>query len=70
MKVMELFVDCKDIDTEDGYSLFIDEPYEMAMAVKTALKNGFTDIRIRPADKKDLAECNLIYKTDFDIDLN
>lgn len=67
MKIMNLFVDSKESDTEDGYSLYIETPFEMGMAVETALKNGYTDIRIRPADKKELAEKNLYYETNFEI---
>lgn len=56
MQVYELFVDSKDIYTEDGYSLLFHNPYEIGMATEAAVKNGFTDIRIRQADVMDKCE--------------
>lgn len=67
MKIMKLFVDSKETDSEDGYELYIETPYEMGIAIETALKNGYTDIRISPANKKEIAENNLYYGTSLQI---
>ena len=69
MRVWHLDVDDKDIDTDDGYDLYFDNPYLLGTAVETALKNGFEHIRITKASPEELAENNLLYGTELEINL-
>ena len=70
MKVYKIFVDDRDYDNEDGFTLYSDNPEEISYAIKIAIRNGFTDIRLSVATIKELAELNLLYKTDFEISFN
>lgn len=69
MKVWHLDVDDKDIDTEDGYDLYFDNPYLLGASVEIALKNGFNHIRISKATPQEIAENNLLYGTELEIEL-
>lgn len=60
MKIYKMFVDDRDYNNNDGYTLYIDSEYTLGTAVETAVKNGFNDIKISLADKREVTEMNLI----------
>lgn len=56
MDVLEIFVDDTSYDTEDGFTLLTDDTQDAALIVKTALENGFKDIRISKASADDIVK--------------
>lgn len=50
MQVYEMFVDDKNYEKEDGYTLLYHDAYTLGIGVETAIKNGYDGIRISPAD--------------------
>lgn len=45
----KIFVDDKDYNTEDGYTLYTYNAYHAGIMIETALNNGYLDIRISEA---------------------
>lgn len=56
MDVLRIFVDDSYIDEEDGFTLLTDDTLDAALIVKTALENGFRDIRISKADADEIVK--------------
>jgi len=67
MKIYKISVDDRDYEHTDGFDLYSNNPEEIANIIKTTIKNGFDTIEVKTATKKELAEQNLIYKTEFEL---
>ena len=52
MNIYEIYVDDKDYDSNDGYTLLTDNKFYAGILVEIALQNGFVDIRISNPHKE------------------
>lgn len=54
--LIKIFVDDKDYDTEDGFTIYTYSPYKTGIIIEEAINNGFEDIRISKANPEEKAE--------------